>query len=104
MSTNQRRAEFATGRRSIPEWANEEAADPQLGLHVADVQEDDVDRGRGIETDGGSEQGAIDQDFADAERDYYDQLEDALEGVQTEPMAGGVAFDLAWRDAEVDGL
>ena len=91
------RTRFATGRRSIPAWVNEEAVDPQLGLHVADVQEDDVDRGEGIETDGGSEQGAIDQDFADAERDYYEQLEDALEGVQTEPMAGGVAFDLVTR-------
>jgi hypothetical protein len=34
-----RRAEFATGRRSIPEWVNRDAVDEQLGLHVDDVEE-----------------------------------------------------------------
>ena len=29
-----RRVEFATGRRSIPEWADEDAIDGQLGRHV----------------------------------------------------------------------
>jgi hypothetical protein len=32
-----RRVQFATGRRSIPEWVNEEAIDEQLGLHVGDT-------------------------------------------------------------------
>jgi len=44
-----------------------------------------------------STQGAIDQEFSDGERTYDEQLEAALEGVQTEPIAGGVAFDLVTR-------
>lgn len=47
-----RRVKFATGRREVPEWINETSIDPQLGIHVDDVQ-DGVDRGRGVETDGG---------------------------------------------------
>ena len=35
-----RRVQFATGRRSIPEWANEEAVDEQLGLHVSAYSHD----------------------------------------------------------------
>lgn len=41
--------------------------------------------------------GAIDNDFDDAEQSYEQQLADALDGVQTEPMAGGVAIDLVTR-------
>ena len=42
---------------------------------------------------------AIDNDFDDAEQSYDEQLADALDGVQTEPMAGGVAIDLVTRQA-----
>jgi hypothetical protein len=94
-----RRVAFATGRCEIPAWVDRSRVDPQLGIHVDDVQSqdsDDIDRGRGVETDGG-EQGAIDQDFEDAERSYEEQLEAALEGVNTEPMQGGVAIDLVTR-------
>lgn len=40
---------------------------------------------------------AIDNDFDDAEQSYDEQLADALDDVQTEPMAGGVAVDLVTR-------
>jgi hypothetical protein len=46
---------------------------------------------------GVSDNGAIDQDFDEGERDYEAQLEAALEGVRTEPMAGDVAIDLVTR-------
>jgi hypothetical protein len=42
-------------------------------------------------------EGAVDHDFDDAERDYEKRVRDALEGIQTEPMAGGVAYDLVTR-------
>lgn len=32
-----RRVRFATGRRSVPEWVNDDAVDDQLGLHVETV-------------------------------------------------------------------
>jgi len=41
--------------------------------------------------------GAIDNDFDDAEADYEARVQAAIEGIQTEPMAGGVAFDLVTR-------
>jgi len=41
--------------------------------------------------------GAIDNEFEDAERSYSERVAEALEGIQTEPMAGGVAFDLVTR-------
>ena len=33
-----RRVRFATGRRSIPEWVNDDAVDEQLGLHIESVE------------------------------------------------------------------
>jgi hypothetical protein len=54
-----------------------------------------IDRGRGVATDGG--EGAIDAGFEDAERSYEEQLADALEGINTEPMAGGIVIDLVTR-------
>lgn len=44
-----------------------------------------------------SENGALDADFDDAEKDYEEQVASALEGVVTEPMEGGVAIDLVTR-------
>lgn len=44
-----------------------------------------------------SEQGAIDQDFDDAERPYEEQVAAALKDVQTELMPGDVAMDLVTR-------
>jgi hypothetical protein len=44
-----------------------------------------------------SDDGAVDHDFDAAERDYADRLADALEDIQTEPVAGGLAFDLVTR-------
>jgi len=41
--------------------------------------------------------GAIDQEFEDAEQEYADRLADALDGIQTEPTPGGLAFDLVTR-------
>lgn len=41
--------------------------------------------------------GAIDADFDDAERSYEEQVDAALEGVQTEVMPGDVAIDLVTR-------
>jgi hypothetical protein len=50
-----RRCQFATGRRKVPNWISESEIDDQLGIHVDDVQddEDDLDRGDGLKTDGG---------------------------------------------------
>jgi hypothetical protein len=42
-------------------------------------------------------QGALDHDFDEHEQAYEDQIEEALEGVQTEPMTGDVAIDLVTR-------
>lgn len=42
-------------------------------------------------------EGAIDHEFDENERSYDERLADALEGIQTDPMAGGVAFDLVTR-------
>jgi hypothetical protein len=41
--------------------------------------------------------GAVDNDFDDAERSYVERVADATEGIQTEPVAGGLAFDLVTR-------
>ena len=35
-----RRTEFATGRREIPAWVDDDAVDPDLGRHVKDVEVD----------------------------------------------------------------
>lgn len=43
--------------------------------------------------------GAIDKDFDEAEQAYEQQIENALEGVQTEPMEGGIAIDIVTRQA-----
>lgn len=34
-----RRAQFATGRREIPDWIDEDDIDPQLGMHVDEEEE-----------------------------------------------------------------
>ena len=34
---HERRVEFATGRRAVPEWVDDDAVDEQLGEHVDDV-------------------------------------------------------------------
>jgi len=41
--------------------------------------------------------GAIDNDFDDAEADYAERVAAAIEGIQTEPMAGDVVIDLVTR-------
>lgn len=43
--------------------------------------------------------GAVDNDFGDAEQSYDDQLAAAFEDVQQEPMVGGVAIDIVTRQA-----
>jgi hypothetical protein len=43
--------------------------------------------------------GAIDQDFDEAERSYEEQLADALDGVQHHPVEGGIAIDIVTRQA-----
>ena len=43
--------------------------------------------------------GAIDADYDDAELSYDEQVQNALEDAQTEPMAGGVAIDIVTRQA-----
>lgn len=48
-------------------------------------------------TDGETANGAIDNSFDEFEKSYEDQLADALDDVATEPMAGGLAFDLVTR-------
>lgn len=40
---------------------------------------------------------ALDTDFDDAEQTYDQRLADALDGINTEPVAGGLAFDLVTR-------
>lgn len=40
---------------------------------------------------------AVDADYDDAQLSYDDRLSDALEGVQNQPTAGGLAFDLVTR-------
>lgn len=44
-----------------------------------------------------SPDGAVDHEFDESERSYEEQVAAALEDVQTEPMAGGVAIDLVTR-------
>jgi hypothetical protein len=46
---------------------------------------------------GVSDNGAIDQDFDDAEMSYEEQVEQALDGVNTDVLEGGVAIDLVTR-------
>ena len=46
-----------------------------------------------------SEQGAIDADFDDAELPYEERVGDALEGVRTEPVEGGIAIDIVTQQA-----
>lgn len=41
--------------------------------------------------------GAIDRDFDDSEQSYADAVAAALADVRTEPMAGGIAYDLVTR-------
>jgi len=151
-----RRCQFATGRREVPNWISESDIDDQLGIHVDDVQDDeddldrgdgletdggtnltcngcgtglswgdeyqldegddfdavcpdcyhgrkakgDLDRGEGVETDGGTEtQGAIDREFDDAEQSYDDRVAEALADVPTEPLEQGVAIDIVTRQA-----
>ena len=43
--------------------------------------------------------GAVDSDYDDALSDYRERVADALDGVQQEPMAGGVAIDIVTRQA-----
>jgi len=42
---------------------------------------------------------AVDNDYEDAEQSYDDQLADALDGVPTEPLEGGLAIDIVTRQA-----
>jgi hypothetical protein len=42
---------------------------------------------------------AVDNDYADAEQTYDDQLADALDGVRQAPMPGGIAIDIVTRQA-----
>jgi len=42
-------------------------------------------------------EGAVDHGFDENEQSYEARLADALEGIQTEPMAGGIAYDLVTR-------
>lgn len=41
--------------------------------------------------------GALDNDFDDAERSYDQQVTDALDGVRTDVVPGSVAFDIVTR-------
>jgi len=50
-------------------------------------------------TDTDDAQGAIDSDFDDAESSYEERVAEALDEVQTEPVAGGVAIDIVTRQA-----
>ena len=43
--------------------------------------------------------GAVDNDFDENELNYEEQLENALEGINTEPLEGGVAIDIVTRQA-----
>jgi hypothetical protein len=42
-------------------------------------------------------EGAVDNDFDDAERPYAERVEAALDGIQTEPYKGGIVIDLVTR-------
>lgn len=44
-----------------------------------------------------TDSGAIDNGWDDAEKSYEERVADALDGVQTEPMEGGIAIDLVTR-------
>ncbi|WP_058366939.1 hypothetical protein [Haloparvum sedimenti] len=44
-------------------------------------------------------EGAVDNDFDEAERPYEERLADALADVQTEPLEQGVAIDVVTRQA-----
>ncbi|MFW5905617.1 MAG: hypothetical protein ACOCUO_02095 [archaeon] len=46
-----------------------------------------------------SDQGAIDQDFDEAELSYEERVDEALEGINTKPMQGGIAIDIVTRQA-----
>ena len=41
-----RRVEFATGRRDVPDFVDDAAVDEQLGLHVEDVTDTDLEGDR----------------------------------------------------------
>jgi len=41
--------------------------------------------------------GAIDNDFDAAARDYHDAVGDALDGIRTDPVAGSLAIDMVTR-------
>jgi hypothetical protein len=43
--------------------------------------------------------GAVDNDYADAERSYHERVADALADVQRDPMPGGIAIDIVTRQA-----
>jgi len=43
--------------------------------------------------------GAVDHDYEEGERPYAELLAEALEGVQQEPIEGGIALDLVTRQA-----
>lgn len=43
--------------------------------------------------------GAVDNDYDDAERSYDERLAEALGGVPDEPVEGGIAIDLVTRQA-----
>lgn len=44
-----------------------------------------------------TDQGAIDHDFEEGEQSYEERVEGALEGIQTEPVAGGIVVDIVTR-------
>ena len=43
--------------------------------------------------------GAVDNDWSDAEQDYREQLADALDGVPQKPTEGGIVIDIVTRQA-----
>ena len=51
------------------------------------------------ESDTDDAQGAIDNDFDDAEPSYEERVAEALSDVETQPVKGGVAIDLVTRQA-----
>lgn len=42
-------------------------------------------------------EGAVDQDFDEAEQSYEQRVEAALDGIRTEPVAGSLAIDIVTR-------
>jgi hypothetical protein len=44
-------------------------------------------------------QGAIDNDFGDAEQTYEQRISEALDGIETGPRPGGIAIDIVTRQA-----